>query len=243
MAAADRPILLDLSWVHDCWCIDCVNKSREGRMSLISPLAESKEYEKGLFEIHAGNLKLFLKNLKAQKGVKALQIVRVSGTRAWVHITFKKNSLVYERIAATNSIPLLPSMTEAGRDYLTVLVPNDKALRELKSTLRDDVDVKIVSKTYLDSRQDKTLAPIRASDLMRLDLTARNLSALQRDAFLLATKEGYFDTPRKVDIDGLASRLGMAPATFSEHLRKAQAKLFPPLARAIGEMDRRTRPV
>lgn len=242
---ADRPILLDLTYVHDCWCIHCVDKAHGGKISLISPLTEVQGYEQGLFEVHSANVRAFLKTLSAQKGVKKVQLVRLAGTRAWVTITCKKNTLVYERVAATQSIPLLPSMTEEGRDYLTVLVPNDKALKELKSVLKDDIDVKILSKTYLDrapgtkGNVSKDAAPIRAADLVRLDLTARHLAPAQREAFLLATKEGYFDSPRKVDIDALARQSGVAPATFSEHLRKAQAKLFPALAQALGELERR----
>lgn len=52
------------------------------------------------------------------------------------------------------------------------------------------------------------------------------LSERQREAVCAALDVGYYDTPRRATHEDVASRLGCAPSTASEHLQKAEAKLL-----------------
>lgn len=54
-----------------------------------------------------------------------------------------------------------------------------------------------------------------------------NLTKNQKQALELAIKEGYYKTPRKIDLRELARRSKISLATFQEHLRKAEEKLIP----------------
>ncbi|OIO25449.1 hypothetical protein AUJ14_04250 [Candidatus Micrarchaeota archaeon CG1_02_55_22] len=56
------------------------------------------------------------------------------------------------------------------------------------------------------------------------------LSRRQRQALHLAVQYGYYDTPKRSDIALLAKKMGVDEATFSEHLRKVESKVLPPLA-------------
>ncbi|MEK6973088.1 MAG: helix-turn-helix domain-containing protein [archaeon] len=53
-----------------------------------------------------------------------------------------------------------------------------------------------------------------------------DLSGQQRIAFELALKYGYYNFPRHVNLEFLASQMGISIATLQEHLRKAEAKIF-----------------
>lgn len=59
-------------------------------------------------------------------------------------------------------------------------------------------------------------------------LTEKQLSALA-DAF----SQGYFDEPKQVDMDHLAERAGVSRSTYSEHLRKAEARIISNIAPLI----------
>ena len=48
----------------------------------------------------------------------------------------------------------------------------------------------------------------------------------QRKALIEAYQDGYYDIPRKINTTELASKIGVAPSTFQEHLRKAEKKLM-----------------
>lgn len=54
-----------------------------------------------------------------------------------------------------------------------------------------------------------------------------NLTKNQKQALELAIKAGYYRTPRKIGLRGLAKMSKISLATFQEHLRKAEEKLIP----------------
>ncbi|SEQ87409.1 helix-turn-helix domain-containing protein [Natrinema salaciae] len=57
------------------------------------------------------------------------------------------------------------------------------------------------------------------------DRPAGTLSERQREAVVAALELGYYDQPRAATHADVATELECAPATASEHLRKAEAKL------------------
>ena len=52
------------------------------------------------------------------------------------------------------------------------------------------------------------------------------LSERQREAVEVAVAVGYYDVPRTASHEAVAEKLGCAPSTASEHLRKAESKLL-----------------
>ncbi|WP_217694379.1 helix-turn-helix domain-containing protein [Haladaptatus litoreus] len=55
---------------------------------------------------------------------------------------------------------------------------------------------------------------------------SRLLSSRQAEVIELALVSGYYDWPRKIEAQDLASKLDIAHPTFLEHLRKAEKKLL-----------------
>lgn len=58
-----------------------------------------------------------------------------------------------------------------------------------------------------------------------LDDPKRGLSDRQEEAVEIALELGYYDQPRGATHEDVAEELGCAPATASDHLQKAEAKL------------------
>jgi predicted DNA binding protein len=54
------------------------------------------------------------------------------------------------------------------------------------------------------------------------------LSPRQREVFEYACQQGYYDWPRNVSATELANDLDISKATVTEHLRKAESRLFTP---------------
>ena len=52
------------------------------------------------------------------------------------------------------------------------------------------------------------------------------LSPRQREAVEVAIEVGYYDVPRVGDHEAIAERMGCAPSTAAEHLRKAESKVI-----------------
>ncbi len=59
------------------------------------------------------------------------------------------------------------------------------------------------------------------------------LSQRQKEIIQLAVKEGYFDFPRKINLDGLAKKTNLSKQTVQQHLRFAEKKLVPFLTENI----------
>ena len=59
------------------------------------------------------------------------------------------------------------------------------------------------------------------------------LSDKQKQVIELAVKKGYFDFPRKINLDGLSKELKISKQTVQQHLRIAEKKLVPFLTENI----------
>ncbi|WP_231190143.1 helix-turn-helix domain-containing protein [Haladaptatus sp. DYF46] len=60
-----------------------------------------------------------------------------------------------------------------------------------------------------------------------------SLSPKQRDAVRAALRVGYYDVPREATTKDVAQEVGCAPATASEHLRKAESHVFSSLFESL----------
>ena len=60
-----------------------------------------------------------------------------------------------------------------------------------------------------------------------------NLTGKQKKVIMLAVKKGYFDFPRKINLDGLAKELKLSKQTVQQHIRIAEKKLVPFLTENI----------
>lgn len=102
---------------------------------------------------------------------------------------------------------------------LTVEAPPTIDVKEFTDDIAD-----IYPKTSLTSKKTverEWLTPEELDQIIKGELTSR-----QRDVLQTAHLAGYFDRPRENSGEEVASILGISGATFSEHLRTAQHKLF-----------------
>jgi predicted DNA binding protein len=117
------------------------------------------------------------------------------------------------RLLSTMSRPglviLSPIVYRAGQVQLR-LVANSSILQSTVETLPSEVDVEV---SEIGSLPSPAMAP-------RATLTEK-----QRDALEAALDLGYYDSPATAGHEDIAARLGCAPSTASEHLKKGEAGL------------------
>ncbi|MFB9806956.1 helix-turn-helix domain-containing protein [Haladaptatus pallidirubidus] len=70
------------------------------------------------------------------------------------------------------------------------------------------------------------IGSVSLGKLSPFESQSRLLSSRQAEVIELALVSGYFDWPRKIEAQDLASELDIAHPTFLEHLRKAEKKLL-----------------
>ncbi len=71
-----------------------------------------------------------------------------------------------------------------------------------------------------------SIKKMKLNDIYQFHLSP-NLTSKQKEALELAMEFGYFKVPRKIELAALAKNMHITPQAFSEHLRKAEAKLMP----------------
>lgn len=128
---------------------------------------------------------------------------------------------VVERIAERGAE--LRSLTaEGGVGELEVVVPAEVGGRVILELLEERYDGVELLAYREPERRPSTRSALGVAD--GADLTERQATAL-RSAFF----SGYYDEPRTVSGDELADMMGVSRATFHQHLRAAERKVFAPL--------------
>jgi predicted DNA binding protein len=142
------------------------------------------------------------------------------------------------RFETHNCLYMPPTVYQGGWEHYTVTAFDDRDVRQLLSDLDRDRDIEVLSTTATETRRvPHTL--FTSMDSLFAGLTDRQLEALR-----IAVDNGYFEQPRQVSIEELASRTSVARSTYEEHLRKAQNKLIAntePFVRLLSEREGCTR--
>jgi len=116
-----------------------------------------------------------------------------------------------DSFARTGLVLLFPVVyRENGKAKVTVVGPDQEVQAAIES-IPAGISVDIVDIGAYGNRQ------IDGSS----ELTDR-----QYEAVAVAVEHGYYDDPRAVGIDRIASELGCAPSTAAEHLRRAERTIM-----------------
>lgn len=70
-----------------------------------------------------------------------------------------------------------------------------------------------------------------------IDTAWASLSARQREALEIATDLGYYEQPRGATLKEIATQLGCAPQTASDHLQKAEGKVITAALDEFGPLE------
>ncbi len=95
-----------------------------------------------------------------------------------------------------------------------------------KETLMKIIDIPVFDVELIYIKQKKL------SDIFLPHIYPK-LSPKQKEAIELAVKEGYYEFPRKIDLEKLAEITGVKRQTYQENLRRAERKLIPFLTESL----------
>ena len=108
---------------------------------------------------------------------------------------------------------------EGGDFHVAVRLPHSVDVRQVIDTVQEIYPAaELLTRRQVRASSD---ARERAGESVHEDLTERQQSALEA-----ALYSGFFEWPRESAGEDVAESLGVAPATFHQHLRAAQRKVF-----------------
>ncbi|MEW6328958.1 MAG: helix-turn-helix domain-containing protein [Candidatus Micrarchaeota archaeon] len=235
--AQKKPVLIDLDISHLCWCVDVTDKMKDTVLKTISPAYVDKNNLINIYYITSPDLKHAMELIKKHPFVKKVDVLRKGEDRIIAKIASKYDAMVTQDLHSSDVVPVEPIVVEGGLDKLALLAPSEKQLRELMGKLDErGVDLKLKAKKYLTKKDELSLDFFRTSGFLNLHVAAGLLTQKQREIFELACRYGYYDIPKKITLEELAQKTGIHVTTLNEHLRKAEAKLFPIFAEVLKKL-------
>jgi predicted DNA binding protein len=117
-------------------------------------------------------------------------------------------------------LQLSPRVFNNGWEQRRLLGFDPAHVRSLMKALQENFPTKLIAKR-----------PVQGGLMSELFMPSSNelfgeMTGKQTDALMLAFKEGYYRSPRKVTTAKLAKRFGTSRPTYEEHLRKAENKMI-----------------
>jgi predicted DNA binding protein len=126
---------------------------------------------------------------------------------------------VHDNIGDLEIINLMPVLAEKGAQHYRLIAFRHEALAELLGRLeRRGFRVEVTGKAPFNGLVSDTLIPLNA--------IVDRLTGKQVDAILAAYNSGYYQTPRRVNVEAIAARAHVPRTTLQEHLNKAENKLI-----------------
>jgi len=205
-----------------CWGTGSTEKVHGVKLIHASPNVVTKKkggkiYGRAFWKVIAPTpevLEKYLKVLENETSVVKLEIFQKVAARAFVFIEYEILYSPYEVAIEKGFVPIAPAEIENGIEMYTLVAPNQKALKEFMSIIDKDEDIKILS-----------IGKVHKAGPMY------HLTEKQKEALQTAVLYDYYNWPRTITLEELASAAGLSRKVFQEHLRKAEAKLFPALAK------------
>ncbi|WP_435360692.1 helix-turn-helix domain-containing protein [Haloarchaeobius sp. DFWS5] len=134
-----------------------------------------------------------------------------------IFVEYLQENSIESALTSSGFIHDGPVRIHEGYEYWPVIVHCDR------DAVRDRIDIVCERKgADIEIQRISTVQSVGDTTGPSLQL----LSKRQREVFELARSRGYYEWPRGVSLQELATELDISKATVTEHLRKAEAKLL-----------------
>lgn len=117
-------------------------------------------------------------------------------------------------------LELQPCVYRGGWEYYRIISFSEKDARNVFATLGRYCNIEVVSRRSIRS------GAVREAMLVSTTALFGGLTRKQAQALVFALENGYYQVPKKVTTEEMASRLRLPRTTYEEHLRKAEGKVL-----------------
>ena len=130
-----------------------------------------------------------------------------------------RETTVHDNIQELEILNLMPIFYSRGHEYYRLIAFKHEALTKLFDRLMDlGFKIEVLEKVPFNG--------MISENLITLNSLVGRLTEKQVDAITAAYNNGYYQTPRRVNVKTIAERVRVPRTTLQEHLNKAENKLI-----------------
>jgi predicted DNA binding protein len=164
-------------------------------------------------------LKKYAQSMKRSKNILEFEITYKSATQYWTRAKHHMDGpTIHQTVLESGCMTRLPIIISDGKQTHTILSPSQEAFSKLYDTLR----------------QRFTLVELERIRKSPTGLFTPMLSKKQEEAFKVAFQRGYYEIPRRCDIQEIASEIAIKRVAFQERLRRAERAIMKEYALSSG---------
>ena len=153
----------------------------------------------------------YVKGLEQSPSIVEVRVTHRTQEQLWTEVTHRlREKSIHETILESGCMSRLPVVIEGGTQIHHILSPDQPAFRTAFDSLR-----KRFSKVQVLSVRHSPEGSFGPS-----------LTAKQSEAVKLATSHGYYEMPRRCDIEFLAKKLRIKRVAMQERLRRAERTIM-----------------
>jgi predicted DNA binding protein len=168
-----------------------------------------------------GPLKKYAQSMKRSKSIIEFTVTYKSNTQYWTRAVHHMDKpTIHETVLESGCMTRLPIIITHGKQTHVILSPSQEAFSILHDNLR---------------RRFK-LVEIERIKSYPTGLPTVSLSKKQEEAFRIAFQQGYYDIPRKCNLEQLSRMTSIKRVAFQERLRRAELIIMKEFAYARGLM-------
>jgi hypothetical protein len=145
-----------------------------------------------------------------------------------------RETTVHENIQELEILNLMPIFYTRSYEYYRLIAFRHEALSELFDRLNEQ-------RFQVEVQEKAPFNGMVSDSLVTLNSLVGGLTDKQVDAIVAAYNNGYYQTPRRVNVQTIADRVRVPRTTLQEHLNKAENKLISSIIPQIQLYTRKTR--
>jgi predicted DNA binding protein len=153
----------------------------------------------------------YVKALKKSDSISEVRITHKTPDAYWSEVVHKmKTKSIHETILDSGCMSRLPIVIEAGRQIHQLLAPDRTSFRFAFDNLRSNFKKVTLLRVHRSP-----------SGTQSSGLTDKQMLAIE-----YAIKDGYYDIPRKCEVESIAKKLGIKRVAAQERLRRAERTIM-----------------
>lgn len=177
--------------------------------------AAFERFQKGMYHFEKKLHTKFVRKSESSRNIQMLiRHCNCNEIPAPVTPVFEKN----------NCLEIQPATYTGGWEYYRVISFREKDLRNVFATLEKYCTIEVISRRAIPSGAVKETMLVSTATLFG------GLTRKQVQALVFAVENGYYQVPKKVTTEEMASKLKLPRTTYEEHLRKAEGKVLRSMA-------------